>query len=308
MRIFEKYALSHSIETMSQEIVKFCMPKYKWWISERVKSNNVKSRKNFCEIFEFSPRSKTEDFNINKIKLKLVFVPCLDYIGGSGYCFTFDKEATPKKLKGYKALYPKETERGFEIGIEIRIFVPTNLKVKLVEVKDEIHGVAVHELTHMYQSIKLHKKEINYEDYSSTNTVLHMLNFIPAGLANDFFTLIYICLTKSETSAYLAQSHTKMGTYWHEYLTWFKSKPEERIIEDVKNSLSELKISDEIFLETWVEGEEENESEYYFSELTELDDILNWGYDVINRRKNYLTKKIGKIEYQKKLNQKQKKI
>ena len=297
--IFEKYSLPNVVENISNEIVKFCMPKYKWWKADRIRTKSTRSRKNFCEILEMSPRTKTQDFNVNKIRIKLVFVPSADYVGSSGYCFTFDKEEPPRKFKGYKSLYPKETERGFEIGIEIRVFIPNKIEIKQSDIKEEIRGVAVHELVHMYQSIKLHEKEINYEDYAATNTVLHTLDFLPSGKAREFLNLLYICLTRSETSAYLAQSHIKGGSDWHEYLAWFKSRPEEKVIEDVRKDLSKHRISDDVLMETWLEGEAENESEYYFSNLETIDDILNWGYDVINKRKNYLSKKIGKIQYQK---------
>lgn len=312
-KIFEKYSLPKSVEDLSKEIVKFSMPKYRWWIKNANirRGRGIKMGRSFSEIFEMTPRVISNDFKISKVRLKLAFVPSRSdqSVEGSGYCFTFNKDyVAPKKSIGYKTLYPKETDRGFEIGVEVRIFIPVGHPYKSSDVSAEILGVAIHELTHMYQSIKLHQKEIDYEDYTSTNTILGMLDYLPGGETRDFFNLLYICLTKSETAAYLSQAHTNTGDYWFRYLDWFKSRSEDKVISEIRKDLAKNRISDEKFLEKWVESEEDNGTEEYFSNLTEVDDILSWAYDTINRRKNYLTKKIGKITYHKMQTQKVAKV
>jgi hypothetical protein len=306
----EKYSINNTIDQISQEIVDICMSKFDWWNKEGRKRKYTRGLKpgNFVDIFYFIPKTKDRKFNISRMNIKLVFVLSADVeINSSGYCFTFGEKTNPKKNK----LSPKDTTLGLEVGMEIRIFVPRRSKKDFTQdVIEKIYEIGSHELTHLFQSYKIDQKGFLYEDYEVTTTILDFSYDIigrysggNSNLFNVFTSLMYICLTKSETDAYLAQAGSKSnsGDFWVEYIDWFRSKSKSRILKNIKQEI-ESEISEKDFIEILHKVAEKNNAD--FSSIETIDDFLEWGYDVINRKKNYLIKKVGKIKYQKLLDSK----
>jgi len=301
----EKYSINNTIDELSQEIVDICLPKFEWWYHEGRKRKHSKGLKpgNFVDIFNFKPKTKDRKFDIHRMNIKLVFVLSADdEINSSGYCFTFGEKDNPKKNK----LSPRYTPKGIEIGMEIRIFVPRKSKEDFTQdVIEKMYEIGSHELTHLFQSYKIDQKGLTYEDYEVTSTILEFSSDIVqrytggGNLFNVFTSLMYICLTKSETDAYLAQvgSKSNTGDFWVEYIDWFRSKSKSRILKNIKQELESEGISDEEFIKILYRDANKNEAD--FSSIETIDDFLEWGYSVVNRKKNYLLKKVGKAKYQK---------
>ena len=285
IKLFERYSLPDSIESISNELVEIISEKFDEWVMR-------KSLANWSNRVDFKPSRVFDDFPVNIVKCRLKFLVVKSYnkFTCSGFSSTFSD--TESELK------PEIVGDKVNIGIQISIFIPYNKKsFKIDEVK-EMEDIILHELLHSYQSYKkkiLGHKENPEEDIIS-NSYAGAIDTAYKHKVYTYLNVLYLTSNKSEMNAHLAQTWKKGGDYW---LKWFNllynmSFEEFMMLSDGVDKEKFYKT----FMNTY-NSFEEGERQQKILNFKNYEDILKFFWDKFQRNKSYIRKKINKIKYSK---------
>jgi len=289
----ERYSLPEAVYELNQELVDFISSEFSKWQLDR--------SKNLSDYYFLNVKTKSDDFPVNRIKLKLVITNTEDYgdfntTGLSHYSTTDDVLLKPM-IKANKK---------FDLGIQIEIMVSEDADPSPEEVKREIESVCAHELFHSYQGYKRMSKSKNEfsGDALSFNLghVLHQLYMFAYSVdfLNELINLTYVVLTGDETSAHLAQLHTKSATAfeWMDFFNKFKRMDYNQILNLCRQGVKNSNVSREEVFEKFVQCMKEAGTNTKKMTMKNFDDMVEFFYETIKEKEDYMTRKIAKIQHQ----------
>lgn len=272
--ILEKYSLPDSCYEVSDLIFKFITSKLELW--------KKTSNQNFKINSQIIPDKVYQDFPINKIKIGLEFVSNPVWKGFKSKSHHFGSAGLLK---------PKIYENGMlDIGLEFKIFLPKEITEE--KLKKYLIGNIYHEVLHSFQSFKKETKGIK-EVISNEVSFLNLIRKDWATLQNPhlsaFIRFAYITSNRNELDAFLASMHSPFNKE--------RALKEYHLLFDLPEDELKTKILNEVKDEsTFVKSLNKSGRESFWKErFSNFEDFFNHYWNRIQRRKDYLFKKISKI-------------
>ena len=301
IKLFEKYSQPDSVRKLSEEILNFIKIEFDKWYFK-------KSLANYSNSYVIEPPFKEEDFPVTLIELGLSFI-------------ISDKWGINREGRCWKTIIKRNGDLNMDIAV--KMYIP---KYKNSIDDDQIDitllDILMHEIQHAYRSYKLQKNKIKnnnhkdekdrlYSHYildirndiekyiheiakkSSKNTKsvrIKLKNDFDYNIINDFLISAYICSSKNEMSSYLSQMYANGGDFWVVDFLKISSIS----FEDIYKSFEPYSS---IVYRNYNKNYENSWDPKDYEEISKS--VIRQFYDLIQKNKNYLYKKIMKIKYQK---------
>ena len=288
-KIFEeRHSCPESVYDVSQELLGLIADETLKW-----KDGDRKDKSDY--IF-YSVKNQSDDFPIDRIKMKLIMTNTDKYgdfncSGKSHLKGTNDPLLVPM----IKTMWNKGK---VDIGIEINILMSERADPTREEIIENTENLVIHEIFHSYQ---FYKKDLK-TGKDMGNEFIHELSCMLNGFFEDFYhvpfladliNLTYIHLEMEETSAHLAELHAKTETSWTDFYKEFKTMSLDEILNKCKRGVKESKESERKIVNKFVKDSGEIGAD--MSSIKTFKDLVEWLYTVVKNNQEYTTRKLGKI-------------